>query len=262
MILFDKRGTGLSDRNQTPDLDMRADDLQAVLDAVGSERAVLFGDSEGAMLGAFFAATHPDRVLALVLYNSQARRAWAPDYPIGFPKDQVEEQRAQIEELWGSEELGRSWLEHNTRRTRVIRSGSAGWPRACVTAPRPQRRWPTKRSTTRPTSEASWRPCKHRRSCSRAGSGPHGAADLAERIPGALYVQLPGQDWIPYAGNIDVLFDEVERFVLSVSAEEATFDRVLATVLFTDIVGSTEKVGDLGDARRRLVERHHRTVRA
>jgi class 3 adenylate cyclase len=89
------------------------------------------------------------------------------------------------------------------------------------------------------------------------------AADLAERIPGAKHVRVPGRDHIPYAGDIEPLIDEVERFVRSVSAEEASFDRVLATVLFTDIVGSTETAAELGDAAwKGLVERHHQTVRA
>ena len=86
LIMFDKRGTGLSDRSQTPDLDMRADDLRAVLDEVGSERAVLLGHSEGGALAAFFAAMHPERVLAMILYGSSARNAWAPDYTWGMTR--------------------------------------------------------------------------------------------------------------------------------------------------------------------------------
>ena len=88
LIIFDKRGTGLSDRQQTPDLDMRVDDLRAVLDAVGSDRAVLFGESEGGALVAFFAASHPERVLALILYGTLARYAWAPDYPWGMRREE------------------------------------------------------------------------------------------------------------------------------------------------------------------------------
>jgi class 3 adenylate cyclase len=89
------------------------------------------------------------------------------------------------------------------------------------------------------------------------------AADLAQRIPGARHVQLPGTDWTPYAGPIDPLIDEVERFVRAVSAEEASYDRVLATVMFTDVVGSTAKTSELGDrAWRELLERHHAIVRA
>ena len=103
LILFDKRGTGLSDRQQTPDLDMRADDLRAVLDAIGSTQAVLLGHSEGGALGAFFAATHPDRVSALILYGSAARYAWAPDYPLGMPREEYLAEREEI--------LKHKWLE-------------------------------------------------------------------------------------------------------------------------------------------------------
>ena len=95
------------------------------------------------------------------------------------------------------------------------------------------------------------------------GGGACGSVDLAERIPGARHVHVPGEDWMPYAGDVDVLLGEVERFVRSVSAEEATFERVLTTVLFTDIVGSTEKAAAIGDgAWKTLVERHHAGVRA
>jgi class 3 adenylate cyclase len=98
---------------------------------------------------------------------------------------------------------------------------------------------------------------------SRSDAARARSADLAERIPGARHVPVAGEDWMPYAGNFDGLLGEIERFVRSVHAEEATFDRVLTTVLFTDIVGSTERAAQLGDqAWRSLVERHHATIRA
>jgi pimeloyl-ACP methyl ester carboxylesterase len=103
LILFDKRGTGLSDRRQTPDLDMRADDLRAVLDAAGSQRAILFGESEGGMLATFFAATHPERVLALILYGS---------YPKATQNAETEsEWRADIAVRWGTLEFAQDWLK-------------------------------------------------------------------------------------------------------------------------------------------------------
>ena len=131
LILFDKRGTGLSDRTQTPDLEMRADDLRAVLDAVGAERAVVMGDADGGALAAFFAATHPERVLALVLNGAYARAAWAPDYPIGQPEEDYLADRAGLATRWGTIELAQEWvdseapsLSHDGVR-RVVRQGDA-----------------------------------------------------------------------------------------------------------------------------------------
>src|SRR3954454_6930866 len=109
VVLFDKRGTGLSDRKQTPDLEMRADDLRAVLDAVGSESAVLVGSSEGAALAAFFAASNPDRVSALVTINGWARIAWAPDYPHGLTREAFEVDTAAIAAGWGTVAYARTW---------------------------------------------------------------------------------------------------------------------------------------------------------
>ena len=221
VILFDKRGTGLSDRSGgAPDFDMRADDLRAVLDGAGSDRAVLFGDGDGGSLAALFAAMHPDRVLALVLYNSWARGPWAPDYPMGWSKEDSEKWRAKIEQHWGSEEMAKRFTENPTRRMRTTRS----WIR-----------WVAKtfRHGASPAAALAFDDVENETDVrgvlatvqaptlvlSRSEPAHARAADLAERIPGARHVQLPGKDWTPYAGNIDALIDEVERFVRSVSAE-------------------------------------------
>jgi pimeloyl-ACP methyl ester carboxylesterase len=265
VILFDKRGTGISDRVVgTPDLDARADDLRAVLDAVGSDRAVLFGDSEGGALAAFFAATHPDRVFALVLAGSAARVAWAPDYPFGTRNEDREAFRKGIVESWGSVESAKAfladeapshandpeWIDWVGRAERQSASPSAAlafeevWFATDVRGVLP--------SVLAPTLVLSRAPDDHEPS-----------RDLAQRIPGARHVQVPGKDHVPYAGDIEPLLSEVERFVQSVSAEEASFDRVLATVLFTDVIGSTVKATELGDAAwKDVLERHHAVVRA
>ena len=265
VILFDKRGTGLSDRiGGAPDFDMRADDLRAVLDGAGSQRAVLFGDGDGGSLAALFAAMHPDRVLALVLYNAYARGLWAPDYTIGTSKEDTAEWRAEIEEHWGTEEMAR-WFSASD----PSRVNDQDWIRWVAK---------TMRQGASPASALAFDDVENRTDIrgvlstvqaptlvlSRSAESAHArAADLAERIPGARHMQLPGKDWTPYASEIDTLIDEVERFVRTVNAEEATFDRVLATVLFTDIVASTEKAAELGDtAWKALLERHHETVRA
>lgn len=265
VILFDKRGTGLSDRvHGAPDFDMRVDDLRAVLDAVGSERAVIVGNRGGGSLAAFFAATHPDRVLALVLYNSWARTAWAPDYPIGTPADDLAAWRNEIAADWGTIPLARRFLqsvapahaddaEWLTWEARSLRHGAS--PAAALAFDEFEQTIDVRNvlpTVQAPTLVLSRSEPAHARS-----------ADLAERIPGAKHVAVPGEDWMPYAGDIEGLVGEIERFVRSVHAEEATFERVLTTVLFTDLVGSTETAAQLGDRGwKDLVERHHATIRA
>ncbi len=265
VILFDKRGTGLSDRvHGAPDFDMRADDLRAVLDAAESDRAVLVGNRGGGSLAAFYAAMHPDRVLALVLYNSWARTEWAPDYPVGSSKDELEKWRVEIQEHWGTDEMARRFLEN----VAPSRAGDPEWVR-----------WEAKalRHGASPAAALAFdefeqaidvRSVLHTVQAptlvlSRSEVAHARSADLAGRIPGARHVRVPGDDWMPYEGDVNALLGEVERFVRSVSAEEATFERLLATVLFTDVVGSTEKAAEFGDtAWKVLVERHHAAVRA
>ncbi len=269
LILFDKRGSGLSDHHQTPDLEMRADDLRAVLDAVGSERAVLYGESEGGTLAAYFAATHPDRVSALVLYGSQARYAWAPDYPMGMTQETFLADQRSIARDWGTIEAARTWAE---REAPSLANDEAylRWSAKCI------------RYGASPAAALAFNEIRYGTDIrSILGSvqaptlvmwraaGDWGAGDqqgsqfLADRIPGAKYVELPGNEYWPRAGNMDEFLDTVEGFVHSIRAEQASIDRVLATVLFTDIVGSTERAAALGDAEWKvLLERHHETVRA
>jgi class 3 adenylate cyclase len=272
LILFDKRGTGLSDRTRTPDLEMRADDLRAVLDAVGTERAVVMGDADGGALAVFFAATHPERVQALILNGAYARAAWAPDYPIGQKEEDFLADREDTAERWGTIEFAQEWVDRQAPSlsndteyvewfAKTLRHGAS--PAAEL------------------EFEDMWRAIDVRSvlgsvqaptlviATPGAGDLVKGTGDVArerylvERIPGAKYVELPGRDLIIEHTNPDLLLDEIERFIRSVSAEEREIDRVLATVLFTDIVGSTERASTLGDAAwRDLLERHHQTVRA
>jgi class 3 adenylate cyclase len=265
VILFDKRGTGLSDRVLgAPDFDMRADDLRAVLDAAGSDRAVLVGNRGGASLCAFFAAMHPERVRALVLYNSWARTAWAADYPVGSSTEELGRWRREIEEHWGTEEMAKRFLENVAPahaddpewvrwEARALRHGAS--PAAALAFDAFEQAIDVRSvlgTVQAPTFVIS------RSEPARARS-----KDLAERIPGARHVHVAGDDWMPYAGDVEALLGEVDRFVRNVHAEESTFERVLTTVLFTDVVGSTERAAASGDgAWKALVERHHAAVRA
>ena len=201
---------------------MRADDLRAVLDGAGSERAVLVGNRGGGSLAAFYAAVHPDRVLALVLYNSWARTAWAPDYPVGTSKEELGRWRAEIEEHWGTEHMARRFLasvapshandpEWVRWEAKALRQGAS--PASALAFDEFEQAIDVRSvlaTVQAPTLVLS------RSEAARARS-----ADLAERIPGARFVHVPGEDWMPYAGDVDVLLGEVERFVRSVSAEEA-----------------------------------------
>ena len=273
LILFDKRGTGLSDRTRTPDLEMRADDLRAVLEAVGSARAVVMGDADGGALAVYFAATHPERVQALILSGGYARAAWAPDYPSGLKEEEYLAEREDMARRWATIEYAQEWvdrqapsLSHDVEYVewfaKVLRHGASPaaalefldmWYSIDVRS--------VLGSVQAPTLVIAI-----------IGSGVlipsdvglvEGGRYLAERIPGAKYVELPGRDLIMEHSDPGPLFHEIEGFVRSVSAEESEIDRVLATVLFTDIVGSTERASEVGDSSwKELLERHHSIVRA
>ena len=265
LILFDKRGTGLSDRHQTPDLDMRVDDLRAVLDAVGSDRAVLFGESEGGALVSFFAATHPDRVLALILYGTLARYAWAPDYPFGMRREEFLARRNALASGWGTFDYVRGLVEEQAPSLAGDADYIRWWAKLQRHAASPAAAlafedvwYGTDVRAVLGSVQASTLVLSRTRADDQSPS-----RDLADRIPGARHVEFPGRDHVVEAGNIDEIVDAAEGFVQSIRTEETEINRVLATVMFTDIVGSTEKAATLGDAAwKGLIERHHRTVRA
>ena len=262
LILFDRRGTGMSDpmpQDHPPDMEQRMDDVRAVLDAAGSERAVVYGASESGAMAALFAATYPDRTIALVMHGSFARYAWAPDYPWGETEESHEAEVTKIERSWGTEEYVRDQFAELADNDETVRwlvklSRRAMSPGAA--AAYEQVLW---RHDVRAVLPAIHVPTLI---IHRIGDGPEANHYLAEHIPGAEYVQLPGEEHLPYVDQ-DSITDEIARFVRSVRDEESDLDRVLATVAFTDIVGSTQKAAELGDrAWRDLLERHHATVRS
>ena len=249
LIRFDKRGTGLSDRvGGIQTLEERMDDVRAVMDAVSSERAALFGASEGGPMSILFAATYPERVSALVLYGSYARRSWAADHPCGHTE---QEWRAIIETI----ETG--WGE---ARTPDIRAPSA-------TADQSYRQWwatyqrlaaspgeavavmrMNKEIDVRPILPAVRVPTLVLHRAQDRMIKVEQARYLAEHITGARLVELTGADHAPWVEDTDVLLDEVEEF-LTGARHPPESDRILATVLFTDIVGSTERAAAMGDRR-------------
>ncbi|MGZ5296959.1 MAG: alpha/beta fold hydrolase [Actinomycetota bacterium] len=272
VILFDKRGVGLSDRlSSVPTLEARMDDLRAVLDATGSERPLLMGDGDGGALAALFAATYPERTLGLLLWGGTMRMAWAPDYPWGMSEDRFEERLRTRTELWGDA----ARAEETTRMTfltigdrlaqdpsfaqwlvRIQRYGAA--PGDLVTFSRvwfstdARSALPAIQVPTLVLVREGWPP-----------DAIEESVWTADQIPGAQLQRLHGDEDDPYLGDVIEVAKTVERFISSVHEEQAVFDRVLATVLFTDIVGSTDRASASGDrAWKDIVEQHHARTRA
>ncbi|MGQ0548628.1 MAG: adenylate/guanylate cyclase domain-containing protein [Armatimonadota bacterium] len=255
LILFDKRGTGLSDRvsdAEMPTLEQRMDDVRAVMDAVGSERAALVGVSEGGPMCSLFAATYPQRTSALVMYGSYAKRIWSQDYPWAPTPQERQKFFDAIQQGWGGvvdlatlapstagDERFRRWFAAYLRR-----SASPG---AALALARMNTQVDIRHilSVIRvPTLII------HRKGDLDIDAG--GSRYMTERIPGARYVELPGADHLPWVGDQDAILDEIEEFLTGVRRGPEP-DRVLVTVLFADVVGSTERAADLGDRRWRDV---------
>lgn len=260
LIRFDKRGTGLSDRpGELPDLETRMDDVRAVIDAVGSERAALFGYSEGGPMCCLFAATYPDRTTALVLYGTYAKRVDPDgDYPWAVTWEQRQAYADQVEREWGFEsDLGTMAPNADAAltawwRARARASASPGAARALILM--------NSRIDVRNVLPSIRVPTLVLHRSGDRDSRPEEGRYVADRIPGARFVELAGEDHIPWI-DADQIVDEVEEFLTGVRRGPEP-DRVLATVLLTDIVGSSERAAELGDRRwRDLLEAHHALVR-
>jgi class 3 adenylate cyclase len=265
LILFDKRGTGLSDPvslDRLPTLEERMDDVRAVLDAAGSERAAVFGASEGGNLSILFAATHPERVRALVLAAVYVKRLWSADYPWAPTPEQRERDTKQIERDWGGDmdiaDLAPGALGDPALMERIAtffrRSASPG---AAAALNRMNAQIDTR--SVLPAIRAPTLVLQ------REGDREVKAEEerwIAGQIPGAKYVELAGDDHLVWVGDSDELLDEVEEFLTGVRRGPEP-DRILATVLFTDLVASTELAARLGDRRwRQLLEAHNRSIAA
>jgi pimeloyl-ACP methyl ester carboxylesterase len=263
LILFDKRGTGLSDRvpiDRLPTIEQRMDDVRAVMDAAGSERAALFGVSEGGPMCAVFAASFPQRTSALVMYGSYAKRVWDPEYPWAPTPEERERWYAAIEEQWGlgadvailapnADERFRDWW------SRYLRMSAS--PGAAVALGRMNTA-----IDIRQLLSAIRVPTLILHRTGDRDIDVRGSRWMAGQIAGAKYVELPGDDHVPWVGGQDAILDEVEEFLTGVRRGPDP-DRVLATILFTDIIDSTQRASELGDRGwRDLLEQHHTVVRA
>jgi len=266
VIIFDKRGTGLSDRmTGAPTVEERSDDIRAVMDAAGSDRAALFGVSEGAPMSVVFAATYPERVSALVLYGGFARWLWAPDYQFGLTE---REYRREIDGEFeafltpgGLEALARRGFPSATEEeirawARVFRYGSSpGSIEALERANTPIDVRDVLPVVSAPTL------VMHQRGDPWVRT-EHGRY-LAQHMPGAAYVELDGNEHLPTAASAGPLLAHMMPFLQEAATRDAPDpEKVLATVLFSDIVGSTAKAAELGDAQwRQLLAAHHGRVR-
>ena len=260
LIRFDKRGTGLSDRSVgLPDLETRMDDVRAVMDAVGSERAALYGYSEGGPMCCLFAATYPERVSALVLYGTYAkRRDPEPDYPWAATWEERQAHAAEVERDWGKEadrarmgpNLDEALADWWLRRARAAASPGAARDLILMNSQIDVRH--VLPAIAVPTLVLH-----------RTGDGDSSVEEgryIASRVRGARFVELPGNDHVPWS-DPDQIIDEIEAFLTGVRRGPDP-DRVLATILFTDVVRSTERAVELGDRQwAKLVEAHHVAVR-
>jgi pimeloyl-ACP methyl ester carboxylesterase len=269
VIQFDKRGTGMSDPvREDVSLESRMDDVRAVMDAARSQRAALLGVDTGGMMSIVFAATYPERTAGLILTGTAARTLWAPDHPWGPSREDYVRSVEEEERRWGSAEHG---LEVMRRYSPSLDDASA-------------EEWAVYlRQSASPGAYADYRLMNMDNDvrdvlgaihvptlvAHRAGdrvvdvaAGRH----LAERIAGASFVELPGDDHSPFTGRPEELVTATREFLGGLARErvweDAEPDRVLATVLFTDIVGSTAKAAELGDtAWRKLLGEHNAVVR-
>jgi class 3 adenylate cyclase len=263
LILFDKRGTGLSDRGAgIASLEERMDDVRAVMDAAGSERAVMMGVSEGAPMCVLFAATYPERTDALVLHGGMARSTEAADYPWAPPALGAIEAAVELVEpyffngqdieLWipslADDPQAIEWLGR-FRRAAVspdtLAALFAMFLDIDVRHVLPTLQVPTLVLHRRGDRVVNW----------RAGRW------MAEQIPGARYVELSGQDHFPWFGDANAVIEEIREFLTGVRVALEP-DRVLATVMFTDVVDSTARATSLGDRHwRELLDAHDAAVR-
>ncbi len=281
MLHFDRRGTGMSDRvADDPTLEHSLDDISAVLATAGVNRAAIYGWGEAAPLAALFAATYPEKTLA-VLLDGPLRLKWAPDYPWGTTPEDQQEWVDRIYEIWGQDEhalkigqltcgerpedgpwhdeafvrvharlarfattpggfLAFTQTEYETDARDVARTIHV--PAAVLTRPG--------RPSLGGSGQQQWHPVEENEHC-------------ASLIPGARLIPVPGAAVIPFFDEEEAYADAMIAFIESVQHEEAELDRMLATVLFPDIVGSTHRARELGDRRwTELLERHHQVVRA
>jgi len=268
VIMFDARGNGVSDRDfGTASFEAGMDDVRAVMDAASSERALLFGFQDGGMVCALFAASFPERTSGLVLMNTSVRGLWAPDYPWGWTEEEWDEYMAKIGDGWGTLEHVEEHLRFLapnhpldeatiTRFARYFRS--AGSPGSIMALDRRARD-----SDVRAVLPTIQVPTLVLHAIDNPVEPVGQARYIAERIPGSTLVELPFDEHMLIWNAADAVLENIERFAKRIRDDEAEFDRVLATVLYTDIVDSTAQSAAMGDrAWTEVRAQHDMVVRA
>ena len=252
LIVFDKRGTGLSDRvdeRQLPTLEQRMDDVRAVMDAAGSHRAALLGVSEGGPMCALFAATYPERTAALMTFGSYARTLATDDYPWGRSAEAQQAGLDQIRSGWGNSPVGLDIRMPSRSNDTAFREW---WTRYLIRSATPK----AALALTEMNSQIDVRhvlpairvPALIMHRTGDCALNVDGSRYMARQISGAKYIEYEGEDHLPWAGNTDAVLGDVEEF-LTGARQVAEPDRVLATVMFVDIVRSTEKAAEIGDRK-------------
>lgn len=251
LVLFDKRGTGLSDpvsNNELPTLEQRMDDVRAVMDAAGVERAALFGVSEGVPMCALFAATYPQRTTSIILYGGYAKRIYSDDYPWAPTPEERQEFFRAIEQGWGGVvdlETMAPTVAHDER-------FKQWWATYLRRSASPKRALALARMNTEidicSILPAIRVPTLILHRSNDLDSDVRGARWMAAQIPDAKFVELQGNDHLPFVGDVDAILDEVQEF-LTGTRQTILPDRVLGTLLITDIVASTERAAELGNQR-------------
>jgi class 3 adenylate cyclase len=264
VITFDRRGTGLSDRPTRPEqvsLEARADDLIAVLDAVDSKSTAVLALAAGSWAGALFAASHPERLSALILHHPRARGVWAPDYPWAPTLRQWAEWEESTKRAWGT----REWIKDDLE---WIAPSLAADPQMLDCWAAVGRRSLTIAEDLEDLRQGAQMDVRSVLPSIRVptlvihkAGDPAESRFVADQIPGAEFIQLEDTDMAPFAGDVEAVPQAVERFLERLDTDIQP-DRALATILFTDIVSSTEHARALGDRRwRQLIEDHHAVVR-
>jgi class 3 adenylate cyclase len=265
LITFDGRGMGLSDRlrdRRLPPIEERMDDATAVLDAAGVERALVIAGSDGGPLSCLLAATYPERTLGLVLMNTAPRIAWAPDYPWGMRRDEFDRELEAMEAGWGTREYAEEqapWPMEGMTREEVVQWWLE-WMRLSAAPGDAVSLWRMfYESDVRDVLATIRVPTLI---LSRGGEMESEAKAFAALIPGARRETMPGSAPTVMQEHSGAYLDAVARFARQLRDEEAELGSVLATVLFTDIVGSTARQAELGDRGwSDLLREHHAAVR-
>ena len=269
LLLFDKRGTGMSDRiGGVPTLEARMDDIRAVMDAVGSDRVALLGLGDAGPVSVMFAATYPERTSALVLVNASPRITRASDLPWLPTRGELEQRIDEVARHWGEPEFMDGFVarsnpdaseEERRALARVMRLSVS--PRSAADFMRMHLD-----VDVRDLLSSVHVPTLVLHRVDVPVPDVRGGRYMAERIPGARLIELPGRNLGPPFGDQEALVGEVERFLVEALEARDDYDeetnRVLATVLFTDIVGATALAAERGDRHwRQLLENHHAAVR-